>query len=132
LQLADPIATFLFSILVVFSTVNLVKGCFNVLMEGTPDGFDPDKIATDIVAIPDVLAVHDLHMWSLTLGKPAMSVHVVVPVKTDGAKVLESVRQLLRSKKIKHSTIQIEEDSPDNTCIDDHKNCYSHTSKKRE
>ncbi|KAF0695007.1 Aste57867_14156 [Aphanomyces stellatus] len=106
-QIADPIATFLFSILVLYTTVDIVRQSVHVLMEGTPDGFDSDEIARGLEALPAVSDAHDLHIWSLNAGLPSLSVHLVTHLENvDDA--LHQAQEYLISKGIDHSTIQVE------------------------
>lgn len=56
--------------------------------------------------IPHVVRVHNIHMWSLTMGKPILSAHVVVD--GEGSAVLAQITQVCRKYRIFHSTIQIE------------------------
>lgn len=104
-QIADPIATFLFSVLVLIMTVNIAKESVHVLMEGTPRGIYPDKIEHGLGACESVVAIHDLHIWSLSSSKPALSVHLVAN-NTEAA--LRSAQSFLISSGITHTTIQIE------------------------
>eukprot|EP00124_Ichthyophonus_hoferi_P001210 Ihof_evm3s58 gene=Ihof_evmTU3s58 len=78
LTIVDPICTFLFSVLVLFTTFTLLKDTLNVLMEGTPEGVDPVALTKDLEAIPGVTKAHDLHIWSITVGKPASSIHLTI------------------------------------------------------
>ncbi|EPZ36166.1 cation efflux protein [Rozella allomycis CSF55] len=77
-RIADPLCTFLFSILVMFSTISLLKNAINVLMEATPSHIDPRSVINDFLNIQGVLQVYDLHIWSLTSGTYALSAHVLV------------------------------------------------------
>jgi cobalt-zinc-cadmium efflux system protein len=64
--------------------------------------------------VPEVLDVHDLHIWSLTHGEPSLSVHLSIPPGADANKTLLRVQHVLRQKGIMHSTVQIEiVDTPD-------------------
>jgi zinc transporter 2 len=111
-QLSDPIATFLFSLLVLYSTMQVLKTSVNVLMEGVPAGLDPARIKRSIGRIPGVLESHDLHIWSLSLGNPFLSVHVVLKKEANSEVVLRRVHELLSSKfGISHSTVQVETDA---------------------
>jgi zinc transporter 2 len=75
-NLADPLCTFLFSIIVIFTTIPIMKDCVRVLMEGTPASVDIEKLKTDLKSIKGVNRIHDLHVWSLSVGKLALSVHL--------------------------------------------------------
>jgi len=106
-QLADPAVTILFSLMVMWTTWGIIKSSMSVLMEGTPEAFIPEDIEKDLRKIKDVTAVHDLHIWSLTMGKPSLSVHLSVTDHTDS--VLHIAQRLLREKyAIDHVTIQVE------------------------
>ncbi|KAH9096877.1 hypothetical protein LEN26_017218 [Aphanomyces euteiches] len=106
-QVADPIATFLFSILVLGTTVDIVRSSVHVLMEGTPDGFDTDEILKGLQDLPSVAEAHDLHIWSLNAGLPSLSVHLVTN-RADVDDALHEAQEYLMKKGIDHSTIQVE------------------------
>jgi len=106
-NIADPICTFLFSILVLFTTTRLVGQSMRVLMEGSPEGIDPAAVERALARIPGVVEVHDLHIWSLTVGKASLSVHLLST--GEASKVLENAHQLLAKQfSIHHTTIQVE------------------------
>ena len=110
-QLLDPIATFVFSVLVLYSTIKILKTSINVLMEGVPPGLNPKKIKASIDRIPGIVESHDLHVWALSLGETFLSVHVVLKDETKAPQVLRRVHQVLNSKYgIAHSTVQVETD----------------------
>lgn len=64
--------------IVVFTTIPILKDLALVLMEGTPPGSDYTTICADLAAIPGVKMVHSLHVWALTLDKNALSVHLAI------------------------------------------------------
>jgi len=106
--LADPITTFLFSILVLYTTIGLLRNSLGVLMESVPRGIKPEKITSDLAAVPGVIAVHDLHVWSLTVGKISLSVHLKADAAADPHKLLKAANKVLKKNHgIKHTTIQI-------------------------
>ncbi|KUF83937.1 Cation Diffusion Facilitator (CDF) Family [Phytophthora nicotianae] len=104
-QIADPIATFIFSVLVLGTTIGIVRDSIHVLMEGTPDGIHADEIEQGLRRCSSVVAVHDLHIWSLSAGLPSLSVHLV---SDDAETALHAAQRYLMSKGITHTTIQIE------------------------
>ncbi|RHY25217.1 hypothetical protein DYB32_008458 [Aphanomyces invadans] len=106
-QVADPIATFLFSILVLYTTIDIVRGSVHVLMEGTPEGFDTEEIMKGLESLPSVAEAHDLHIWSLNAGLPSLSVHLVTH-KDNVDDPLHEAQEYLISKGIDHTTIQVE------------------------
>jgi len=82
--IADPICTYVFSIIIMFTSMPILKQCINVLMEGSPDDYDLDHIEEEIMKLDGVEEVHDLHVWSLSAGKHSLSAHIKShhPLKT--------------------------------------------------
>ncbi len=104
----DPLASVLIALLVVWSAWSLLRDAVNVLLEAAPSHLDTREIEAALVAIDGVAAIHDLHVWTITSGFIALSVHVVAgPGAPDN--VLWQVREELRSRfGIEHSTVQVE------------------------
>ncbi|XP_046846271.1 zinc transporter 2-like [Xenia sp. Carnegie-2017] len=108
-SIADPICTFLFSVIVVFTTITVLRDALLVLMEGTPKGIDLNDIKEGIGKINGVIAIHDLHVWSLTLGNIALSAHLDIEDENESQRILLEATQLIDAVyHIRHSTIQIE------------------------
>ena len=83
-------------------------------MEGTPAHLDAASIASDLAAVPGVQDVHDLHLWSITTGLEALSVHVVVAEGTAPRTVLADAHAMLRERHgLAHATVQVEEAGPE-------------------
>jgi len=114
-KIIDPLLTILFSIIVLFTTKKIVVDCFNVIMQATPQVYSLDNIKKEFLNVPHVLNVHNLHIWSLTTGKPILTAHV----NTDGeaSLVLKKISEICRKNDIYHTTIQvdsiIDEDHPE-------------------
>ncbi|XP_069622158.1 probable proton-coupled zinc antiporter SLC30A4 [Ranitomeya imitator] len=68
-KIADPICTYVFSVLVLFTTVRLVRDTVLIILEGVPKHLNVDQIKDDLMKIDDVHSVEDLNVWSLTTGK---------------------------------------------------------------
>lgn len=108
---ADPVASALIAILVIYSAWDLLRETVGVLMEGTPRHIDVDEVRNCLLALPGVLAVHDLHVWTITSGMESLSVHVVVEEGTSYSDALVEVRSVLHDRfGIDHLTVQIEPD----------------------
>ena len=106
---ADPVASVVIGILVVYSSWNLLKETVAVLMEGAPGHIDVDAVRDSMVSVPGVEAVHDLHVWTVTSGMVALSAHVVAQGTPIDSDVLRRVRDVLRDGfEIDHATIQME------------------------
>ena len=92
----------------------LLREAVDVLLEATPRGLNPDKVAGSILEIPGVDQVHDLHIWSITSGMPALSGHVIASPQQllQQDELLNRLkRMLLEHYQIEHTTLQVE--SPD-------------------
>ncbi len=109
-HIADPICTFLFSLLVLFTTTRLFKQIMGVLMEGVPQGIDPVDVEKSLQQVSGVAEVHDLHIWSLSVGKPCLSVHLLLLDDESHSALKEAHTVLARRHNIYHSTIQVESD----------------------
>jgi cobalt-zinc-cadmium efflux system protein len=108
---ADPIASVLISVLVVYSSWVLPKETVAVLMESAPGHIDVDEVRNVICRIADVRSAHDLHIWTITSGMVALSVHIVVAGDRPARLVLAELREILHERfGIDHTTIQIESD----------------------
>jgi len=106
LWMADPICTYLFSVIICFTTTPIFKDCINVMMEGTPAELDSDDLLNDMYNVAGVEEIHDFHLWSISVGKFALSVHIKsdTPLKT-----LSHVTDMLRRKYgLYHTTVQME------------------------
>lgn len=88
----------------------LLKESGNVLLEGVPDNIDLEQVYRALGQLPGVSDVHDLHVWSLTGGRVAMTAHLVAPQGEGGGdRLLEMARSLLHERfDVDHVTIQIE------------------------
>lgn len=105
----DPIIAVAIGLWVLPRTWVLLKESLNILLEGVPKGIDVDALRTAIESVPGVVSVHDLHVWSLTSGKPSLTAHVVHdPVLAHDA-LLEPLKAMLaRDHSIFHTTLQLE------------------------
>lgn len=110
-NIADPIASVLIGLLVLYSSWRLLADSVAVLMERAPGGIDVDDVRDAIRGVEGVHAVRDLHVWTVTSGLPSMSAHVIVDEGRYGEEMLRSVRELVRGEfGIDHVTIQLEPD----------------------
>eukprot|EP00922_Rhytidocystis_sp_ex-Travisia-forbesii_P057425 GHVS01085048.1.p1 GENE.GHVS01085048.1~~GHVS01085048.1.p1 ORF type:complete len:458 (+),score=59.40 GHVS01085048.1:141-1514(+) len=117
-RLMDPICTLVFSVLVAFTTFSIIKEALNVLMEGSPGGIDMASLNEDLLNIQDVVEVHDLHVWSLSVGKPALVCHLVIPQEQAARTALRRATWLCQKKYgILHTTIQTDF-SANKSCCD--------------
>jgi cobalt-zinc-cadmium efflux system protein len=107
-QWADPVASVVIAALVLYSAWRLIEEALSVLMESAPQGVDVQTIHAALLNRPGVVAVHDLHVWTITSGLPALSVHVVTD-QTAYEAILDDARTTLhREFGIDHVTVQVE------------------------
>jgi cobalt-zinc-cadmium efflux system protein len=106
---ADPVASVLIAVLVIRSAARLLGEAAAVLMESSPVHIDVDRLRAAMLSVPRVTGVHDLHVWTLSPGRVAMSGHVVVDDESAHCSVLRLVADRLREDfGIDHATIQVE------------------------
>ncbi|HEY3477370.1 MAG TPA: cation diffusion facilitator family transporter [Streptomyces sp.] len=105
----DPIAGAVIALFLLPRTWSLLRQAVNVLLEGAPAHLDVNEIEAALASSPSVRRVHDLHVWTLTSGREAMSAHVVVDPGAPSGKILEELHVVLHARfGIDHTTIQIE------------------------
>lgn len=107
--IADAIAGALIALFILPRTWALLRQAVNVLLEGAPAHLDVKEIEEALRGAPAVRRVHDLHVWTLTSGREAMSAHVVVETGAPSDRILEDLHLILHTRfGIDHTTIQIE------------------------
>lgn len=116
-QVADPICTLIFSILVCYSTVGVIRSSLSVLLEEVPPGVNWEEIFDAISAVDGVTNVHDLHIWSVSHGNYILSVHGTAQ---DTEQAYRDIKKLCIKKNITHLTVQLQPSTIDDcvTCID--------------
>jgi cobalt-zinc-cadmium efflux system protein len=105
---ADPIASLVSTVLIVGSAWRLVREAVDVLLEAAPPHIALEAVRARLESIPGVESVHDLHVWTVTSGVVAMSVHAIVRQPEHHQGVLESAHDLLQEMGIQHVTVQLE------------------------
>jgi cobalt-zinc-cadmium efflux system protein len=110
----DSVAGGLIAVVIVLGAVRLLKESTDILLEACPVGIDGGEVEARILTLPEIASVHDLHIWSITSGMPALSGHVVLRggVEISGDDLLGRLQRLLRDEfQIDHSTFQIESET---------------------
>ena len=106
---ADAIASLLIAAVMLHASYGLLRASVRVMMEAAPEGIDPDAIGRVLAAQAGVTEVHDLHIWEVTSGFPAISAHVVVDAGHDCHEVRRALSRLLEDRfGLAHSTLQVE------------------------
>lgn len=106
---ADPLTSVLISVIIVVGAVRLVLESVNVLLEGTPAHIDLRAIDRSLMELDGVAGVHDLHVWTISSGREALSVHITHAAGVNHSQLLARVRDELQTTfGIDHLTIQME------------------------
>ncbi|MBM9509068.1 cation diffusion facilitator family transporter [Actinacidiphila acididurans] len=106
---ADAIASLLVVALMVRAGAGLVRDSGRIFMEAAPAGLSPDAVGDRLAAAGHVAEVHDLHLWQITSGQPALSAHVLVVPGGDCHQVRRDLQQVLRDRYgITHATLQVD------------------------
>jgi cobalt-zinc-cadmium efflux system protein len=111
---ADGIAALFVAALMLRAAVMLLRESGRVFLEAAPRGLDPEQIGQRMAATPGVCEVHDLHVWEVTSGFPAMSAHILVGRNTDCHDVRRTLEVMLHDEfAIEHTTLQVEHEGGD-------------------
>jgi cobalt-zinc-cadmium efflux system protein len=106
---ADPLVSILIGLLVLASTWTILRDSTAILLESTPRGIDAGVLGRRLASAPGVVEVHDLHVWTITSGFPALSAHVLVrPGEDCHGRRRELERLLLDEFGIEHTTLQVD------------------------
>jgi cobalt-zinc-cadmium efflux system protein len=106
---ADAVCSVLISLIIIFGAWNLIKESVNVLLEGTPAHINLKAVAETISQTENVTDVHDLHVWTITSGMEALSVHIIYEESASQKELLQTIRTKLHDEfGIDHLTIQME------------------------
>ncbi|MCL7036774.1 hypothetical protein MKW94_025316 [Papaver nudicaule] len=108
-KIIDLICTLVFSVIVLGTTIRMLRNIMEVLMESTPREIDATMLEKDLCEMDEVIAIHELHIWAITVGKVLLACHVKVKPDADADLVLDKViDHIKRVYNISHVTIQIE------------------------
>jgi cobalt-zinc-cadmium efflux system protein len=109
LNVADPIAALLVALLMLRTAWSLLRDSGRVLLEGAPAGMDPEAIGRFLARHPGVVEVHDLHVWEVTSGFPALAAHVLVRPGDDCHAVRRTLQSMVGERfGIEHVTLQVD------------------------
>jgi cobalt-zinc-cadmium efflux system protein len=107
----DPVLSLFIAALILWTSSDIVRETFNILLEGTPRGVSLTEIRAGMEAVEGVVNVHDLHVWSLGSNSSALACHVTIAdiPPSESADILARLNQMLRGRfHIGHTTIQFE------------------------
>ena len=111
---ADPLVSALIGLLVLASSWSILRDSVTILLEATPRGIDAEEVGRKMVAVEGVREVHDLHIWTITSGFPALAAHVLVDRDANCHDKRREIEDILQHDyDIEHTTLQVDH-------VDDH------------
>ncbi|MBA2428531.1 MAG: cation transporter [Thermoleophilaceae bacterium] len=115
---ADPLVSVLIGLLVLASSYGILRDSLRVLLEAAPAGIDPSEVGRRMVEADGVVEVHDLHVWTITSGFPALAAHVLVGRGEDCHARRRELETLLRHEfDLEHTTLQVDH-APDRALLE--------------
>jgi cobalt-zinc-cadmium efflux system protein len=108
-EYADPLVSVAIGLLILASSWSILRDSMQILLEGSPPGMDVEEVGQAMAAVPGVSQVHDLHVWTITSGFPALAAHVLVDRDTDCHATRRTVEEMLRDRfGLDHTTLQVD------------------------
>jgi cobalt-zinc-cadmium efflux system protein len=105
---ADSVVSIAIGVLILLSSWRLLREPFNVLMESAPEGIDVREVGNAMCSVPGVREVHDLHVWTVTSGFPALAAHIRSDPSESADEVRERVEAVLHERfGLEHTTLQV-------------------------
>ena len=137
---ADPLIGAAIGVIVLLSSFGLIRQSLRILLEVAPEECDPEEIGQALAEAEGVKQVHDLHIWTITSGFPALSAHIVAEPGADHDRLLHQLQALLHDRfELSHTTLQIDRDHGHQllhihgtTCPDNPANRTPQTASERE
>jgi cobalt-zinc-cadmium efflux system protein len=115
----DPIASLFVAALIGWSSWGLLRDSTRIFLESSPTDIDPDEVGRAIVAAADVVEAHDLHVWTVTSGFPALSAHVLVKPGADCHAIRRSLERMLVDRfGLDHTTLQVDHVRTSSTSVE--------------
>jgi cobalt-zinc-cadmium efflux system protein len=119
----DAAVSIFIGLIIIVGAARILREAIIIFLEAVPPHIDVDELVTEMAALPGVLGVHDLHVWSITPSIHALSCHLLVEDRniSQGCLLLENINELLSDRfSIGHSTIQMETEACDPNAL----HCY--------
>ena len=121
---ADAVAALVVAALMVKAGWGLVRDSGRIFLEAAPAGLDPDAIGQELAAQPEVVQIHDLHVWEITSGQPALSAHVLVTPGGDCHVAQARIETVLRERHhLDHTTLQVDHARSDSEGSEGEEHC---------
>ena len=122
-NIVDPVVSIIIALVILVSTWDLLTGSLRLLVDGTPEGVEPDEIQRMLEQQEHVCEVHHLHIWAISTTDNALTAHVVIDSLEKMETVKSCLKESLQKTGISHSTLEFE--TPDSHCHEHH--CHEHS-----
>ncbi len=114
----DPVTSLLINAIIVWGTWGLLRDATNLALDAVPSGIDTAAVRSYLEKLPEVVAVHDLHIWALSTTQTALTVHLVKPdAEIDDGLLARVYDELRENFGIAHATIQLERGDAAHPCL---------------
>jgi cobalt-zinc-cadmium efflux system protein len=108
-EYADPVVSVAIGLLILASSWTILRDSVQILLEGSPPGTDVEQVGLAMAEVAGVKQVHDLHVWTITSGFPALAAHVLVDRDTDCHATRRELEAMLRERfELDHTTLQVD------------------------
>lgn len=105
----DPVLSILIVVIILVGTLGLLRDSVNLAIDAVPRHIDPEKVQEYFLDLPEVAALHDLHIWAMSTTEVALTVHLIVPDPVVEDTLLQKIAQDLNQRfGIEHVTLQVE------------------------
>ena len=113
-EYADPVVGALIGLLVLGSSWTILRDSTRILLEASPPDIDVEDVGNAMATVPGVAQVHDLHVWTITSGFPALAAHVLVSRETDCHQTRRRLERMLDERfGLEHTTLQVDHEGGD-------------------
>jgi cobalt-zinc-cadmium efflux system protein len=113
----DPTVSLTIGVVILVGTWGLLRGATNLAMDAVPDDVDIEQVRGYLAGLPEVVGVHDLHVWAMSTTETALTVHLVLVGNGLNDALLDEINEELRHDfGIRHATIQLEECEQEHVC----------------
>jgi cobalt-zinc-cadmium efflux system protein len=111
---ADPLVSALIGVLILGSSWTIVRDSVRILLEASPRGLDVEEVGKAMAGVNGVVQLHDLHVWTITSGFPALAAHVLVEPEADCHATRRELERLLHERfDLDHTTLQVDHAEPE-------------------
>ncbi len=116
-QWVDPAVSLVISAVIFFGTWDLLKHSVNLALDAVPEGIQLPSVEAYLLGLPNVVGVHDLHVWGMSTTEAALTAHLVMSIPSGNNELLREIEEGLHRKfGIEHATVQLETGDRESSC----------------